>query len=111
MATIIGTTDNDKLIGTIGDDLIVANGGVDLLLGRGGADTYQLYFAKTPSSTAPYYTINETKGGDFSIDTITGTGSLVQWYTGGILDFARFSRGGITGQNLLIDGGAFNGAF
>jgi len=98
MATITGTTGDDRLIGTIADDLFIANGGTDILLGRGGADTYQLYFSRYTSATAPSYKINETSGGDASIDTITGAGSLTQ-----VSDFARISRVGNAGQTLIIE--------
>jgi len=98
MAIITGTSGNDRLVGTSGDDTLIANGGVDTLLGRAGADTYELLFNQTFTGVSPYYTINETIGGDGSLDTITGTGSLVQ-----ASDFADFSRVGPDGRTLVIE--------
>lgn len=101
MALITGTSGDDILIGTNGDDTLVANGGTDILKGKGGADVYQLYFGSVQIDDGPFYTINETKGGDASIDTITGVASLTQ-YQSGVLNFADFSRSGTSGQNLVI---------
>jgi len=98
MPVIAGTSGNDTLTGTALDDQLFANGGIDLLLGGGGADTYQLRFSHyAHSAVTPFYTINETSGGDGSIDTITGVGSLIQ-----SADFADFTRIGNAGQTLLI---------
>ncbi len=102
MADIPGTSGNDRLVGTSADDRLIASGGIDLLLGKGGSDTYELYFNKVSSSVAPYYTINETNGGDGSVDIITGTGSLVQG-NGLATDFAGFSRVGTDGRTLIIE--------
>lgn len=101
MADIIGTSGDDVLIGTGGDDLLVANGGTDILKGKAGADTYQLHFGSVQVDDGPFYTINETRGGDSAIDTITGISSLMQ-YNYGSPDYAEFSRSGVAGQNLII---------
>jgi len=98
MVIITGTSGNDRLVGTPGHDTLISNGGVDVLLGRVGADTYQLFFNRTFTGVVPNYTINETFRGDGSIDTITGTGSLVQ-----ASDFADFNRVGPDGRTLVID--------
>ncbi|MCP5073130.1 MAG: calcium-binding protein [Rhodobacteraceae bacterium] len=103
MVFITGTSGNETLIGTNAADTITANGGKDLLLGKGGADTYQLFFNRVPSAQMPEYKINESNSGDTSIDTITGTGSLVQYSIGGILDYAEFKRTGPDGQHLVME--------
>jgi len=98
MAIITGTAGNERLFGTSGEDTLIANGGVDRLVGHAGADTYQLLFHRVFTGTSPYYTINETYKGDGAVDTITGTGSLVQ-----ASDFAGFSRVGPDGRSLVIE--------
>ncbi len=107
MATIQGTSGNDTLAGTTDDDLIISNGGKDTLLGGGGADTYSLRFG-TPIITPlgvlePNYTINETNGGDASIDTITGVRDLRQTSTRGYEDFTEILRTGVSGADLVFN--------
>ncbi len=115
MATINGTSGNDRLIGTTSDDLIIANGGQDKMLGNSGADIYQLRFGTpiiTPLGvTEPYYTINETNSGDASIDTITGVRDLHQTSILGFEDFTQFLRAGTNGQNLIVNTAAKRPSF
>ncbi|MCG6904944.1 MAG: hypothetical protein LJE68_19905 [Rhodobacter sp.] len=103
MPTLTGTLADDTLRGGAGDDTLIAGGGHDLLLGKGGADVYQLDFLSTPPGGAHFYTINETKGGDSSVDEIIGVGSLAAYQIGGVQEFTRISRAGPNGHNLFID--------
>jgi Ca2+-binding RTX toxin-like protein len=98
MVLVTGTSGNDRLVGTPGDDTLITNGGIDTLLGRAGADTYQLTFGRTFTGVRPIYTINETKGGDGAIDTISAPARLAQ--SGNFADFARV---GTDGRTLVIE--------
>ena len=102
MAVITGTLGDDTLRGTMGDDTLISMSGHDVLFGRGGSDTYQLDFQSMPLSPRRYFAINESYGGDASVDTITGLGGLVLYHFGGVQEFTLFSRSGTDGKNLNI---------
>lgn len=102
MAIITGTSGNDILLGTAGDDTLQALGGSDILRGGAGADTYELLFNRTQTDPAHFYRINESRDGDASVDRITGAGALTQWNSGGVIDYAEFTRVGPGGADLVI---------
>ncbi len=103
MTLITGTFGNDRLVGTAGDDTLVSLSGTDILLGRAGADIYQLDFQSMPLSPRRHFTINETNGGDTSVDTVTGLGNLMLYHYGGVQDFTSFTRVGTDGNHLIIE--------